>query len=255
MPKMDKTRKPQRKAAPADGSHIAYPIRLNHYLALKNYCSRRQADTLIGQGKVLVNGLPAVLGQKVNENDTVTVDAATTTALEKRVYYAYNKPVGIVTSTPQGDERSIADVVRTKTKVFPIGRLDKDSHGLLILTDDGRITDKLLNPRYVHEKEYVVRVHRPIGPEFIKRMSSGIRLPDFVTAPCFVEQLGARSFRIILTEGKKRQIRRMCLALHYEVIDLKRIRIMNIQLGTLAENKTRPIKGAELETFLKSLTQ
>lgn len=231
-----------------------YPIRINRFLSLKNYATRKGADTLIEQGLVTINGRPAVLGDKVNETDTVEVNPTLNHEIESRSYYAYNKPVGIITSLPQGDEKSILDVTHFPKKVFPIGRLDKDSHGLIILTDDGRITDKLLNPKYIHEKEYEVQVHKPVALEFIKRMQRGVRLDGGeVTKPADVRRMTKNKIKIILTEGKKRQIRRMCRSLGYEVIDLCRTRVMNIELSDIAEGEFRKIKGKTLEVFLKSL--
>jgi len=234
---------------------IEYPIRINRYLSLKNYCTRRKADVLIESGKVFINHKRASLGDKVEETDVVEVNLPRDFAPETRTYYAYNKPVGVVTNLPQAGEKSIINITKFPKKVFPIGRLDKDSRGLIILTDDGRITDKLLNPKYIHSKEYIVRVHKTIGETFIERVGSGIKLDDgYMTKSCEIEQLDDQHFRIVLTEGKKRQIRRMCLALGYEVLDLMRIRIMNIELGELREGQYREIKGDALTELLKSLS-
>lgn len=234
---------------------IEYPIRINRYLSLKNYCTRRKADVLIESGKVFINHKKAVLGDKVEESDVVEVNLPHQMAPETRTYYAYNKPVGVVTNLPQAGEKSIINITTFPKKVFPIGRLDKDSRGLIILTDDGRITDKLLNPKYVHSKEYIIRVHKTINDNFISKMSAGVKLDDgYMTKPCEVEQLDDQHFRIVLTEGKKRQIRRMCLALNHEVLDLMRVRIMNIELGELREGQYREIKGEDLAELLKSLS-
>ena len=234
---------------------IEYPIRINRYLSLKNYCTRRKADVLISSGKVFINHEKATLGDKVQESDVVEVNLPREFAPETRTYYAYNKPAGIVTNLPQKGEKSIINVTHFPKKVFPIGRLDKDSRGLIILTDDGRITDKLLNPKYIHTKEYIVRVHKTIGGNFIKRLGEGVTLDDgYQTKPCEVAQLDDHHFKIILTEGKKRQIRRMCLAFNYEVMDLLRIRIMNIELGNLHEGQYREIQGDALTELLKSLS-
>lgn len=235
--------------------NIEYPIRINRYLSLKNYCTRRKADVIIESGKVFINHKKAFLGDKVEESDVVEVNLPRDFAPETRTYYAYNKPVGVVTNLPQAGEKSIINITKFPKKVFPIGRLDKDSRGLIILTDDGRITDKLLNPKYVHSKEYIVRVHKTINENFIKKMSLGIKLDDgYTTKPCEVSQLDDQHFRIVLTEGKKRQIRRMCMVLNHEVLDLLRIRIMNIKLGELREGQYREIKGDDLAEFLKSLS-
>lgn len=225
-----------------------YPMRINKYLAHKNYSTRLGADELIRKGKVLINGKKAILGDKVNEGDKVIVDNK---AHEKSyVYYAYNKAKGIVTSTPQKNEKDIMMVTEFPTKVFPVGRLDKDSTGLLIITNDGRITDRLLSPKYVHEKEYVVKLTNPFSDLFLEKMQNGVRFDGYVSRKCKAWRKTGDTFHIILTEGKKRQIRRMCEALHQEVKDLKRIRVMNIQLGATKPGEYREIKGQELKDFL-----
>lgn len=233
-------------------NEISYPMRLNRYLALNNYCSRREADVLIEKGAVTINGKTAIIGQKVNENDKVSI-AAKAVEAKKYVYYAYNKPRGIVTHSPKDGQKSIAQITYTADDVFPIGRLDKNSRGLILLSNDGRITDKLLNPERDHEKEYVVTVNKPITNIFLKVMRQGVQLEDFKTKPAIVEKKDDLTFSIVLTEGKKHQIRRMCTALGWEVADLKRVRIMNIKLGKLASGQQRRIEGKELETLLKSL--
>jgi 23S rRNA pseudouridine2604 synthase len=225
-----------------------FPMRINQYLAHKNYCTRREADELIAKGKVFINGTRAVLGAKVSERDVVDVKFRQ----KKYKYYAYNKPRGVVTHSPQGDEEDIAMVSPLKG-VFPIGRLDKDSHGLIILTDDGRIVDKLLNPDYVHEKEYLVRTAEPMRPSFKEYMEKGVDIGDYVTKHCVVNPMGRRMFSIVLTEGKKHQIRRMCAALHNDAIELERVRIMNIRVKGIPPGGYRKIQGAELATFLKTL--
>jgi 23S rRNA pseudouridine2604 synthase len=233
---------------------IQYPVRINRYLSLKNYCTRRKADELIEKGHVTINGVVAKLGDKVQEDDEVNVSDEVRKETEQRSYFAYNKPVGIVTNNPQNGEQCIEDITHFPRRVFPIGRLDKDSHGLIILTNDGRITDKLLNPKYIHEKEYVARVHKPIEDGFIQKMSRGVKLDDgYKTKPCEVVKIGPSSFRIILTEGKKRQIRRMCQSLGYEVTDLLRTRIMNIRLGEIREGEYAKLRGNTLKEFLDSL--
>ncbi len=243
-----------KKQDPQDIQSIEYPVRINKYLSLKNYSTRRGADELIRQGLVKINGKIAVLGDKVQETDKVEVHSDVEKQAQNRIYLAYNKPAGIVTNLPQKNEQSIEDVTEFPWKVFAIGRLDKDSRGLLILTNDGRITDKLLNPKYVHEKEYVVQVHKEIENSFLSRMAKGVKLDDgYVTEPCAIEKISAKRFKIILTEGKKRQIRRMCNALNYEVTDLTRIRIGSITLGDIPEGDFKKIKGPELEKFLSSL--
>lgn len=231
---------------------ISYPIRINKYLAYNNYSTRVGADELIKRGFVLINKKKAKLGDKVYENDEVVVK--TKADQKKYVYYAYNKNIGISTN-PDSNSTDILKVTKFPIKVFPVGRLDKDSHGLIILTNDGRITDRLLSPKYIHEKEYVVRIEPNFSDKFIELMSNGVSFDGFVSRKCKVtrKQKSKNTFYIILTEGKKRQIRRMCEALHHEVIDLKRIRIMNIELGKLSIGEYREIKGEELNEFLKSL--
>jgi 23S rRNA pseudouridine2604 synthase len=220
---------------------------------MKHISTRREADEIIKSGRVKINGRMAVLGDKVEENDEVKVDKNFRKG-KKFVYLAFNKPRNIITHSPQKEEKSIENITQFRERVFPVGRLDKDSHGLIILTNDGRITDKLLNPDYSHEKEYVVRVDRTISPGFLKQMESGVVLGDgYRTKKCQVAKINKDIFSIILTEGKKRQIRRMCEKLERKVLDLKRIRIMNIKLGDLRTGKSRKIEGEELKEFLKSL--
>lgn len=230
-----------------------YPMRINKYLAHKGYSTRRGGDELISKKMVTINSKIAVLGDKVKEKDVVEVKQKGKT--KKYHYFAYNKPLG--TSTPNSgnnnNDGAIHSISIGSTHVFPVGRLDKDSCGLMILTDDGRITDRLLNPDYAHEKEYVVAVRNNLRPSFKMHMEAGVDIGDYVTKRCKVEILGNASFKITLTEGKKHQIRRMCTALHNDVTDLKRIRIMNIRLGKLASGQTRTIDGPELETFLKDI--
>jgi 23S rRNA pseudouridine2604 synthase len=221
---------------------IIYPIRLNRYLYLKNYCSRRQADLFIQKGLVKINGKPAVLGQKVEEKDIVDIDAQIEKKKENFVYFIFHKPTGIVTRNPQGGEKSIADIWPKAQKLHAIGALDKASEGLVLLTNDTRIVDRILSPKYYHEKEYRVRVDKEIKPSFKAKMERGVNIEGYVTKPCQVEVTGEKSFKIILTEGKKHQIRRMCAALGYQVRELKRTRIMNIRLGA----QLRPRQGREL---------
>lgn len=235
---------------------IEYPIRLNRYLYLKNYCSRRQADIFIKDGLVTINGIPAVLGQKVNEQDEVAIDAQIEKKKENFVYYVFNKPVGIVTRNPQGNEKSIADIWPKGQKLQPIGALDKASQGLILLTNDTRIVDRLLSPKYHHEKEYRVRVHKSLAtmPDFKQKMEKGVVIERYKTKPCTVEITGDRAFKIILTEGKKHQIRRMCVALGYQVKELKRTRIMNLHLlAQHREGQGRELTVSEKMEMLKGL--
>lgn len=232
---------------------IIFPIRINKYLAYNNFCTRRAADEIIKSGRVKINGLVAVLGVKVNEADEVTIDKDIRRN-KKLVYLAYNKPAGIVTHSPQKGERSIEDIFNYSQKVFPVGRLDKDSHGLILLTNDGRVTDRLLNPDHYHEKEYLVKVDRTISPGFIKNMAEGVVLDDgYKTRECEVKKINDLAFSIVLTEGKKRQIRRMCEKLERRVTELNRVRIMNIRLGSLKTREYREIEGPEQLELLSSI--
>lgn len=229
---------------------ITYPIRINKYLALHNLVTRRGADELVRRKDVLINGKVAVLGDMVNEGDDVKIPRDVMN--RKYVYFAYNKPNGIITHSPRINEKSIRDILQNK-HIFPMGRLDKDSEGLIILTDDGRITEKLLSPEYNHEKEYIVNIRTALKPSFFRRMSEGVNIGGYRTKPCRVTRINNFTFRITLTEGKKHQIRRMCGTLEYAIDNLKRIRIMNIHLGSLKPNELRPIIGEELEEFLSLL--
>src|SRR3989344_1388337 len=204
---------------------------------MKKISTRRGADELVKNKKVFINSKLAVLGDKVNETDKVEVRGA-----EKKeyLYFAYNKPAGVETDSP-------------REGLFPLGRLDKASHGLLIVTNDGRITDQLLNPKYFHEKEYLVKTKEKLRGSFKQKMEAGVNIEGYQTKPCKVKIINENTFRVILTEGKKHQIRRMCSNLFQEVADLKRERIMNIKLGNLKPNALRPIIGKELELFFQSV--
>ena len=232
-------------------TEIKYPVRLNRYLALQQICSRREADKLIAAGQVKINGLTAKLGSQVNEGDDVQ---AINAKKKKLVYYAFHKPKQIITHSPQGTERSIEDILETPEKVYPLGRLDKESRGLILLTNDGRLTDLLLNPRHEHDKEYVVKVDKMIDETFLDRLSKGVKLDDgYLTKPCQVQRIDDKSFSIVLTEGKKRQIRRMCESQSRRVTDLVRTRILNIELHHMLAGHFRRIIGPELDLFLKTV--
>lgn len=226
----------------------AYPMRINKYLAHKNLCTRREADTMIAASKVLINGRPAKLGDKVRETDDVKV----LFRVKKHRYFAYNKPKGVITHSPGEDEQDIRQSIPL-VGVFPIGRLDKDSHGLIILTDDWRITDKLLNPDYEHEKEYVVTTMDTLPSNFKAKIEPGVNIEGYQTKPCVVTVYSQKRFAIRLVEGKKHQIRRMVAAFGGAVADLERTRILNVELGHLKQGDYRELKGKELETFLKHL--
>ncbi len=235
---------PNKKKANSDS------VRINKYLADQGIATRRGADKLISIGKILINGKRAKLGDVVHEGDDVTLKGVKE---ERLVYYAYNKPVGVTTVGKQEGEEEIKDIIQFPFRVFPLGRLDKDSSGLLIVTNDGRITKKLLDGKYNHEKEYIVEVSHPIEHNFMVRLRDGVRLGKEMTKKAKVRKIDKYTFEIIITEGKNRQIRRMCASFNQEVRSLKRVRIMNIELGNLHPNTYREIKGKELEDFLKKV--
>jgi len=207
--------------------------RINKYLSEVGYCSRRRADRLIEEGKVKINGKIPEIGTKVDDCDLVEVEGQIIekSTKPKKIYLAFNKPVGIVCTTNREVEPdNIIDFIKYPKRIFPIGRLDKLSEGLIFLTNDGDIVNKILRARNNHEKEYIVSVNRPINREFIQTMSNGVEILETITKDCFAKQMGPRKFKIILTEGLNRQIRRMCESLGYRVQSLKRVRIMNIKL-------------------------
>ena len=207
--------------------------RINKYLSEVGFCSRRAADILIEEGKVTINGEITEIGSKVEEGDQVEVEGQKiiNSIKQKNIYLAFNKPIGIVCTTDRRVEPdNIIDFIKYPRRIFPIGRLDKPSEGLIFLTNDGDIVNKILRARNNHEKEYIVSVNRPINKDFIQRMSNGVEILDTITKNCFVKQLGQKKFKIILTQGLNRQIRRMCESLGYRVKSLKRVRIMNIKL-------------------------
>ena len=232
-----------------------FPMRLNKYLAHKGIATRRDADELIAQGKVQVNGKQAVVGMKVEKDDQVQVTRSKKKSLE-RIYVAYHKPRGVITHSPGAGEEDIVSVLPKAFQglnLFPVGRLDKDSSGLIILTNDGRITDRLLHPDAVHEKEYQVKTKLPLRASFKQHMEAGVDIEGYMTKPAHVRIIGERSFSIVLTEGKKHQIRRMVVAMHNEVVELKRTRILSIRLGKLAPGDARALEGEELDGFLRAL--
>jgi len=229
-------------------------MRINKYLAKLGVATRRGADELVEKGKVLINGQVAVLGAKIQESDTVEV--IDKSAPKKYLYFAYNKPIGVITHSPQLGEQDIKKSVAKSPimkDVFPIGRLDKDSSGLMILTNDGRVTDRLLNPDRAHDKEYRVTTLLPIREGFAKAMEAGVDIEGYLTKPCAVRKTGPKTFVITLTEGKKHQIRRMVAALHNEVVALERTRILNIRLDDLKAGAWRAVEGDELTTFLTQI--
>lgn len=224
---------------------------LNKYISDSGFCSRREADKYIEQCRVTINGKDAHKGNRVKENDVVLVDGEPVKKKKQTVYLALNKPKGITCTTDLKDKTNIIDFVHYKSRIFPIGRLDKRSEGLIFLTNDGDIVNKILRAGNGHEKEYVVTVDRSIDAEFVNRMRSGVRIAGTVTQKCFVKQEGDNRFRIILTQGLNRQIRRMCEALGYNVTSLKRIRIMAIGLAGLPPGKWRYFTADEINTINK----
>ncbi len=221
--------------------------RINKYLSEVGFCSRREADRMLEQGRITVNGAAPELGTKVSDEDEIMVDGISIRKTEEEhVYIALNKPVGIVCTTDTKREKNnIVDFVNHPKRIFPVGRLDKPSEGLILLTSDGDIVNKILRARNNHEKEYIVRVDKPITPQFLHKMRNGVPILGVITNKCEVEQIDTLSFRIILTQGLNRQIRRMCEYLGYEVKKLKRIRIMNIKLD-LPIGKWRDLTKAEM---------
>lgn len=224
-------------------------LRLNKAISDTGHCSRREADKLIEQGRVSINGRKGVLGDRVSARDEIKVDGKPIRSGVKLVYLAFNKPRGVTCTTERHIKGNIVDYINHRERIFPIGRLDKDSEGLIFLTNDGDIVNKILRAGNNHEKEYVVTVNKPVTADFIKKMSNGIPILDTVTQKCFVKQEGKNSFRIILTQGLNRQIRRMCEYLGYEVTKLKRLRIMNVGLEGLPTGKWRDLSGQELRTI------
>jgi len=228
--------------------------RINKYLSEIGYCSRREADKLINQGRVSVNGKVAEIGAKISHDDVVCINGKKVgQSKENRVYIAFNKPPGVVCTTDQVREKNnIIDYIDYPTRIFPIGRLDKPSEGLIFLTNDGEIVNKILRARNNHEKEYEVTVHRPVTKEFIEGMSNGVPILDTITKKCKVKQTGKKTFSIILTQGLNRQIRRMCEHLDYNVKKLKRVRIMNIKLD-IPIGKYRDFTAKELNQINQSV--
>lgn len=229
-------------------------IRLNKYLAECGVCSRRDADKLIEQGRITVNGIVAVNGQKVSAADRVLLNGKEIKSREKKVVLRYYKPVGVTcTERDEHAKHKITDVIKYPIRVTYAGRLDKDSEGLLILTNDGELIDRMMRGANRHEKEYIVKVDKQITPDFLLRMAQGVFLKelDITTRECEISQTGKFTFNIILTQGVNRQIRRMCKTLGYEVKALKRVRVMNLPLGTLKEGQYEEVKGAELEELYR----
>ncbi len=226
------------------------PVRINRFLSDAGYCSRRQADNLVAAGRVTVDGIPALTGQKVARGQSVCVDGRQISRKESLILIALNKPQGIVcTSDRVREKNNIIDFLGLSERVYPIGRLDKNSRGLILLTNDGTIVNHILRARQYHEKEYVVTVREKITPSFLKGMAGGVALEEAVTRPCRVTGIDEHTFRIILTQGLNRQIRRMCAVFGYHVTDLLRVRIMGIRLGDLPEGQWRAVTRQEIDSL------
>lgn len=228
-------------------------MRLNKFISESGKASRRGADKLIEEGRVKINGRKAKIGDQVKPGDEVMVNGQRIRLARNNVYLALNKPVGITCTTEKNVKGNIVDLVNHPLRVFNIGRLDKDSDGLILLTNDGDIVNKILRAENNHEKEYIVSVDKPITPEFVEKMSKGVRILGTKTLPCKVEQLSKYEFKIILTQGLNRQIRRMCEALGYEVYRLQRVRIMNIHLGNLPVGRWRDLTKKEKTRLFQDL--
>jgi 23S rRNA pseudouridine2604 synthase len=226
-------------------------LRLNKYISETGVCSRREADKWIEAGRVTCNGQTAALGTQVQAGDEIRVDGEAIGAKKKQIYIALNKPVGITCTTEAHIEDNIIDLVGYPERIFPIGRLDKDSEGLILLTNNGDIVNEILRSENNHEKEYIVTVDRPITDLSLKMMAGGVKIRGELTKPCLVRRVDQETFRMILTQGLNRQIRRMCSALGYKARRLQRVRIMNIQLGALSAGKWRHLTDPELAGLLQ----
>jgi 23S rRNA pseudouridine2604 synthase len=229
-------------------------MRLNKYISETGICSRREADAWIEAGRVSINGEPAALGTKVNETDQVCVDGRPIGRARQHVYIALNKPIGITCTTERDVAGNIVDFVGHKERIFPVGRLDKDSEGLILLTNNGDIVNEILRAANAHEKEYLVTVDRPVTPIFLNGMASGVRILGTVTKPCRVTRTGPASFKIVLTQGLNRQIRRMCSFFGYKVVRLQRVRIINVTLDGLKVGQWRELSSAEVRGLLPRQT-
>ncbi len=229
-------------------------IRINKFLSEAGICSRRGADHMVEDGRVTINGVVAQLGDRIQPGQKVCVDGKTVSREDERILLAYHKPKGIVCTSAKKEKNNIIDYLNYPKRIYPIGRLDKDSEGLLLLTNDGELANEIMKARNYHEKEYEVTVSRPVTETFLRGMAGGVPILDTMTRKCQVEQTGKRSFRIVLTQGLNRQIRRMCEYFGYRVTKLVRVRIMNIYLGDLPVGKYRELtekEWAELSAALK----
>lgn len=225
-------------------------MRLNKYISETGLCSRREADARIEAGRVTINGVVATLGTQVNDGDVVCVDGRPVSGEQQHVYLALNKPVGVICTTDRQIPGNITDFVGYRERIFPIGRLDKDSEGLILLTNNGDIVNEILRVENAHEKEYLVTVDRPVTEIFLNGMASGVRILGTVTRPCKIRRVGPATFRIILTQGLNRQIRRMCSFFGYQVLRLQRVRIINLTLDGLKVGQWRTLSEAEVRGLL-----
>ncbi|MFY8129327.1 MAG: pseudouridine synthase [Chitinophagaceae bacterium] len=234
-------------------------VSLNKFISETGYCSRREADNLIASGRVLLNNKIAKLGNRYTLGDSVEVDGSLITTenkpkkKEKLIYLAFNKPTGITTTTDEHIKGNIISFINYPKRIFPIGRLDKDSEGLIFLTNDGDIVNKILRAGNNHEKEYIVKVNKSIDGFFTQKMASGVRIKDGLTKPCVVKKISSHTFKIILTQGLNRQIRKMCEAFDYKVISLQRVRIMNIHLGKIPLGKYRLLSDVEVNALYQQV--
>ena len=228
--------------------------RLNKYISEAGVASRRAADRLIEEGKVTINGKPAVVGDRVYEDDVVAVNGKKIAKEEEDIILAFNKPRGITCTSNPEDKDNVIDYIGYPKRIYSVGRLDKDSQGLLLMTNNGELANQIMRSRGEHEKEYIVTVNKPVTKEFIKGMSNGVPiLEDRITKKCFVEKIDDNTFRIILKQGLNRQIRRMCEYFDYDVVRLERVRVMNIELGKLKEGRYRNISKQEREELFRQL--
>ncbi|MDR0778781.1 MAG: pseudouridine synthase [Methanomassiliicoccaceae archaeon] len=228
-------------------------VRINKHISDSGFCSRREADRAIEEGRVTIDGAVASVGMHVSDDNDVRVDGKQLNSNAGTILIAVNKPKGIVCTTESDEKDNIVDFIGYRERIYPIGRLDKDSEGLILMTNNGDLVNRMMRSRYDHEKEYIVTVHKQITKAFIEKMGSGVPILDTVTKPCFLERTGGKKFRIILTQGMNRQIRRMCEHLNYEVVSLKRIRIMNIELGDLKEGEYRSVSKQERKTLFEMI--
>lgn len=228
-------------------------IQINKYISNAGFCSRREADKLVEDARVTINDDIALAGSRVQPGDVVAIDGEKLKSKQRPIYIALNKPVGITSTTDMSDKTNIISFMNHPKRIFPVGRLDKDSEGLILLTNDGDIVNKILRAGNNNEKEYIVTVDKELTPDMIRQMGAGVRILGEKTKPCYIRQEGQRRFRIILKQGLNRQIRRMCETFGYKVKTLKRIRIMHIELGTLATGKWRYLTPEEMDKLEKAL--